>query len=244
MSDTIKDEKSTDLDKIQPKRSIFDNLSGIISNNYHSFIVRKAERLASALYVITGFMPSEEPVRTRLRVCALDLITRSSNPGELAEGGTERFENRCTEIATILETARYAGLISEMNAKLLGEEYASLAAFVRTNAGRIADRGHALERATVSSPKTLSSPIRHRSLLRKNTDFKRTSKGEDGNVLENRKDLILNIFNTKEKISLKDAVSLIPGVSEKTVQRDLLSLVSEGVLTKSGSRRWTTYQKA
>jgi hypothetical protein len=244
MSDTVKDDKNTDSNKIPSSVSFSANSTSLNSNSYHNFVVKKSERLASALYVLTGFMPSEEPVRTRLRVCALDLITRSANPSEISEGGAEKFEYRCSEITTILETARYAGLISEMNARLLSEEYASLATFVHTNAAKITEKRHELQRSSVVTPRGIASPIRHYSPLEKSRVFKGQEANGKNNVLENRKGIILNLFNTKDKISLKDASALIPGVSEKTIQRDLLGLVQEGILTKSGSRRWTIYQKA
>ncbi|MBI3573500.1 DeoR family transcriptional regulator [Candidatus Kaiserbacteria bacterium] len=246
MSDNIKDENKLDQDKLDSNVSVFDNIANVFSNSYHTFLVRKSERLASALYVITGFMPQEEPVRGRLRVCALELITRSTAPSEMADTGTEKFESRCAEIGTILQTAHYAGLVSEMNAKLIGEEYAALASFVRLNSGKISERGHELQKSSVSEPRGVSSPIRHtsKSLLKEFSKSKKTQYNNNSGSLNDRKTIILNIFNTKPKVSIKDAVSLIPTVSAKTIQRDLLSLVEQGILIKEGARRWTTYSKA
>jgi hypothetical protein len=246
MSYSISDKNKNDLDKSLVEVRIFDNLIGLLSNNHHIFIVRKSERLASALYVITGFMPSDEPVRTRLRICALEIITHSASQSEFQGSGVDRFESRCAEIITILQTAHLSGLISEMNAKLVGEEYALLAAFVRANAGKISERGHALEKSSVSDPKTLSSPIgqRGKSLLKSTDTQKGTNFKVSKSPIKGRKDIILSIFDKKESISIKDALSLIPGMSEKTIQRDILSLVADGALIKTGSRRWTTYRKA
>ena len=245
MSDIVKDENSNDQDKTQSNVSIFNNLANQSSNSHHTFVVRKSERLASALYVITGFIPEGEPVRQRLRVCALELITRSSNPSELAETGKEQFESRCTEIVTILQTANYAGLISPMNAKLIGEEYSALAAFVRMHSGKISERGHELKKSSVSEPKSISSSIRHyeKGLLKTPHSSKRTLVKNKTGTLGDRKSIILDILNKKPEISIKDVVSFMPGVSEKTVQRELLSLVANGTLVKKGSRRWTTYMK-
>ena len=246
MSDSLKDENKNDSDKQLSNIRIFDNLIGLLSNNHHIFIVRKSERLASALYVITGFMPAEEPIRTRLRICALEVITHAASPNEFQGGGADRFESRCAEIVTILQTANYSGLISEMNAKLVTEEYVSLAAFVRANAGKIAEQGHTLEKSSISEPKSVSSSIRQsdKSLIRNTRIIKKTNIDSNKKYGNSRKELILGIFNKKTSISIKDAVSLIPGMSEKTIQRDLLALVAEGALLKNGSRRWTTYQKA
>lgn len=246
MSDSIKDDNKDVSDNPPNRYGIFDNFVSISANNHITFVVRKSERLASALYVITGFMPPEEPARTRLRVCALEIITRSANPHELLEGGAERFESRCSEIVTILRTAHYSGLISEMNANLLGEEYTALAVFVRENAGKLAERGSVLRKSTVSEPRSLSGSLRQseRGLLNGIQKNKRTKRDVQDSPLGNRKDLILSVFKMKDAISIKDVTSLMPQVSEKTVQRDILDLVGKGILIKTGSRRWTTYRKA
>lgn len=246
MSDIIKDSNTDDRGQKRSSINVFDSFSDFFSNSYHSFIVRKSERLASALYVITGFMPVEEPVRTRLRVCAIDLITRSSHPSELGGAETEKFESRCAEIATILETAQYAGLISHLNAKMIGDEYGALASFVRTNAAKISERGGALKKGSIASIKALPSSIRQydKSLLNKSHIGKGKSSKKNNNSESSRKDIIISLFSTLDKVSLKDAMSVIPDVSDKTVQRELLDLVAQGILIKEGERRWTTYKKA
>lgn len=242
----IKDDNSDGLQNKLINTSTFNILLNSFSNPYHTFVVRKTERLASALYVVTGFIPIDEPIRNRLRVCALELITLSASPAELSEGGVQRFEARCAEIATILQTAIYAGLISPMNAKLIGEEYVSLAGFVQTHASKLREPGHELQKSSISDPKTLSSPIRHKdkSLLRNPKSSKGSNDIKNISSLKDRKSIILSVFNTKPSISLKDISSIVPSVSGKTLQRDLLSLVSQGILLKEGSRRWTIYRKA
>lgn len=59
-----------------------------------------------------------------------------------------------------------------------------------------------------------------------------------------RKKAILELLQNKEKINVKDATEVIQGCSEKTLQRELLSLVKQGVLKKEGERRWSTYSLA
>jgi hypothetical protein len=59
-----------------------------------------------------------------------------------------------------------------------------------------------------------------------------------------RKSVIINLLKRKREIIIKDISSLIPNCSEKTLQRELMSLVKEGVLKKEGSKRWTKYSLA
>src|SRR3989344_6315859 len=123
--------------------------SDFFVNNHHAFLVRKSERLASALYVITGFIHHDDPLRERLRSCAFELITRASDPHSFSAGGADVFASRCAEIGAILETAQSAGLISHMNASLICDEYASLASFATQNRAKIVDQGD-FERSEVT----------------------------------------------------------------------------------------------
>ncbi|MEK6878241.1 MAG: hypothetical protein AABY22_01465 [Nanoarchaeota archaeon] len=50
-----------------------------------------------------------------------------------------------------------------------------------------------------------------------------------------------SLIKRKKEIMIKDVVGLINDCSEKTIQRELLTLVDEGILKKEGERRWTRY---
>jgi len=57
----------------------------------------------------------------------------------------------------------------------------------------------------------------------------------------NRQDIILSMLKSGVKLTIKDFAKNIKGCSEKTIQRELLLLVSKGVLKKEGERRWSKY---
>ncbi len=59
----------------------------------------------------------------------------------------------------------------------------------------------------------------------------------------NRKDVILNTFRQSQKgaLSIKDISEFVKDCSEKTIQRQLIELVKNGVLDKKGERRWSMY---
>ena len=58
---------------------------------------------------------------------------------------------------------------------------------------------------------------------------------------DDRRKIILALIKQKPSLTVKDIVKSIPQVSEKTIQRELLAMVSEGQLIKKGERRWSTY---
>lgn len=58
---------------------------------------------------------------------------------------------------------------------------------------------------------------------------------------DDRRKIILALIKQKPSLTVKDIAKSIPGVSEKTIQRELLAMVAEHILVKRGERRWSTY---
>ena len=239
MSDTKKDtnkdiSKKTDLN-LQSKFSIF------LKNEHHSFAVLKAEKLASALYMVTGFVSENDPLRTQLRTCAIDLVSCVADTKRGGGTNQEHFGSRCLEIGSMLSLAERAGLISPMNAQVLCDEYALLGSFVHDNYGQVfngeLDVSAELPAAKPSAqrPQGQTQSVNKRTVSKKTPNYKRH---------DNRRQIILSLFDIKDKINVKDASAAIQGCSEKTIQRELTAMVDEGVLFKEGERRWSVYRKA
>lgn len=70
--------------------------------------------------------------------------------------------------------------------------------------------------------------------VRANGDRRDTSKVD-------RKNVILRLAKERGNINVKDVAVLIPGLSEKTIQRELVTLVKNNVLKKEGEKRWSRY---
>ena len=60
-------------------------------------------------------------------------------------------------------------------------------------------------------------------------------------IKSNRKNQILKIIRKRKTVTIKDLFGEISGCSEKTIQRELSTLVSGGVLKKEGEKRWSRY---
>lgn len=238
MSDIKKDNSSLSLSSDDSNFRLF--LYSFLNNDHHTFVVQKTEKLASALYLVTNRLSGEEPLRTRLRVCALDLVSSTTDRARTQSGEAhDNFGSRCLEVVTILKLAERAGLLSPMNAKVLCDEYGDLATFVREH--RDVVFGGPLDAGGKKT--SLRVPLREDATAEYKGQFKE-SNTSNGKRHSNRQNLILELFSKKDKITVKDAKSLIIGCSEKTIQREIMSLVEEGVLIKEGERRWSAYRKA
>lgn len=93
-----------------------------MSNN----ITKKPEKLASAVYLISGFFSDQEPMKWKLRNLASDLVMRSS----VFKDGFSVEEKRTVldirkmilELTDLLSVARNAGLVSDVNHSIISKE--------------------------------------------------------------------------------------------------------------------------
>lgn len=63
-------------------------------------------------------------------------------------------------------------------------------------------------------------------------------------VKDSRRTRIWKLIKDNREVTIKDIAAYFPELSEKTIQRELVSLVEEGVLKKFGERRWSKYALA
>jgi len=82
---------------------------------------------------------------------------------------------------------------------------------------------------TVQAPRTI---IKDREV---------TSHARNSSDRDDRRKIILALLKQKPSVIVGDIAKSIPGVSEKTIQRELLAMVDENILVKNGERRWSTY---
>jgi len=56
-----------------------------------------------------------------------------------------------------------------------------------------------------------------------------------------RQDAILSFINERKSVGIKDIAALFSDTSEKTIQRELATLVATGKVSKRGEKRWSIY---
>ncbi|HSE34704.1 MAG TPA: four helix bundle protein [Candidatus Paceibacterota bacterium] len=332
--------------------------------NALAFAERKAEKLATAVYLISDIMEERDALRWKLREEGISVLSnighaRASSESDrsvilrLAEKGIER-------VGSLLDIARAAKLISEMNAAIVRREYVALREMLeaeRTASERafpvrtlaLTERFFAIDTArlpkeNISLPEQThveesrmdtasinephitpkeSTPVRpievrakEERVDRSMSDTSRTmsdsptpisrvaespraaapamtprvvpqmiapieqkvaapvarfdarpsvspvahqtpapaKKSESVNAphrdhdathdragKDDRRKIILTLLRHSRDLTVKDIQKGIPGVSEKTVQRELLAMVADGTLQKKGERRWSRY---
>ncbi len=196
--------------------------------------MHKGHKIIAAIYLVTGHLQANDPLVAALRESAVALVdTDAQVRAEISVVVTE-----------LLAAAVLAGFVSEKNASIISLE-------VRRYGINRDDSEHD---GTINA---LFSPALAPSLK----DIKRTSipqmsvknlsdspkpqvhlSKEDTKIIKNnRHDTIMSFIIGQASATIKDIAALFPGVSEKTIQRELNHLVTTGRITKRGEKRWSVY---
>ena len=211
-----------------------------------SDLANKSEKLASAVYLITGFFSDQEPLKWKLRSLASEFIYSSmslkndfSKEKEVAISETKTL---ILKITKLLSLAKNAGLVSAENHDLMEVEFVkylnnldspvSISDFLNTEPPRpkIKDTGNTL---MIKDKNEYGTP--ERSLKGFGTvSVKKNS----------RQSIIISILKRKKEVMIKDVTPLIEGCSEKTIQRELSEMVRAGVIRRIGEKRWSRYSLA
>lgn len=231
------------------------------------YLYKKAERLAKAIHLIGPAFISSVPLKDRLDRIAVGLVDAAVLPPAASRDALSR---ELLALSSILGIARTGGMLSAMNADLIIreahvllseaagyeeprvslEEMPTLASLAKSSAmsgseTREVSRFRSLARVmydadleTVEAPEDIGQSKRHIK------DTPSVPKAEAVRPAGNsdRRESILAVIRSKGPSYIKDISLVVRDVSEKTIQRELAALVSEGVITRKGDRRWTTYE--
>ena len=247
------------------------NRKGQQANPSLAYLYAKLERLSTAVYLITRFIPEGEPLRTELREGSLSLLSDTLVLKDNVRNGLQKM-------ISLLDIAYQTKYISEMNWSVLRKEYVALQNFMDDRGDlavqplsdlsesffdvgdvpEIESKAEVIEKVVEEIRSTSGRQDKEAPVIKDKTQPKagqpRADKRQPAaspprvprttEKKTDRRDLILTLFDTRESISVRDAADNITDVSEKTLQRELLSMVEEGILRKEGERRWSTYFKA
>jgi hypothetical protein len=216
------------------------------------YVLEKIEKLARVFYIVTKGFPSDEPLRVTLRRSALTMMSFIKDIKDNGGYGiTVIREGYLREMATLvpaLTLCSDAGYFPQANVAVLKNELISLDQFLR-QAGDAAfvESFNLVQVPTLSSQASVPVPSRQsQSGASKETSLSSKStivRPGAPSALE-RRNQVLERMQSGVEHTIRDIADSLPNWSEKTIQRELASLVAEGVVEKKGERRWSTYKRA
>lgn len=223
----------------------------------------KANKLITALYMVTDIMDTGEPLRNKLRTLGLGIISDIyTYPGNACA--------KISEIMSLLDIADTLNIISEMNCGILRKEFLLLDQSVKDSDDKAKNLNKPLNLLEILGEVNPypTSPLRKgevkegvklgvqkgNTLLKVLSDkLVHNPKMQDFDVLKKkRRREIMDLIQKKGgDMTITDIRTAVLGLSvqagslascgEKTLQRELVSMVKDGVLKKTGEKRWSRY---
>ncbi len=243
--------KETKIQKSHPSATGFDSFvleKTIFSNVFEKdikrvYIYKKAERLAKAIHLIGPAFRQSASLHERVSRVSVALVDAAILPPHESR---EALSRELLALSSVLSIARSSGMLSPMNADLIGREAHLLLEEV---AGYEEPRVSLPESVSLAELARSAGPIARVQVPVSVSDTKGHDKGHVTVGVSktpeprktDRREAILSVLRTKGPSYIKDLSTVIRDVSEKTIQRELQTLVGEGAVTRSGERRWTTY---
>lgn len=239
----------TGFDSFVLEKAIFSNV--FEKDIKRIYIYKKAERLAKAIHLVAPAFRQSAPLFERVERLSVALVDAAVLP---PAGAREALSRELLALSSVLSIARTTGLLSSMNADLIGREAHLL---LEEIAGYEEPRISLPESPTLAELSREAAPVfsavRAPMPVPVRAPKPAIHKGHDkGHVSDSqsvapepkkneRREAILSVLQAKGPSYIKDLSTVIRDVSEKTIQRELQALVQEGKVSRSGERRWTTY---
>jgi len=227
------------------------------AEDYLLYVFKKTEKITAALYLVSGLLKDEEPLKWELRDRGMDLISSSFTASSTLPGDKgaviQSLFTAAFETLSLLNVARISNLVSDMNHKILVMEIDGILGVLRDRLAQSAEKaGYVLSDAFFRTPNITPPASRtdapggskgHASLNNQTPLNRGELKGHTDTIEKKnkRQESILAALQSRSNLTIRDFTKVIKDVSAKTIQRELLELTAKGVIKKEGERRWSRY---
>lgn len=231
-----------------------------LKNSDFTKIYNKSYRLAAAIFAISNVMDKDEDLKVRIKNLSLELVKLSVSLKDAnfinGQNLLKEVEKNSLMLMSMLSIASVSGMISKMNGDVIRSEFESFISEVKDFADKL-EGGKSVSVKNIFNPNNVLvekfeqeevvpqvQTVKGDHLLETDhsVDFKKGSNKENGHKRKDlRRNTILEFIKGHPNVSIKDIVPNIVGCSEKTIQRELINLINEGVVRKMGERRWSRY---
>jgi len=228
-------------------------------DSFKIFLFKKVERISLALYLSTSHLSDEVSLKTNVRSMA-DVLIKDIllfNRGESNTNTVSKIKEDFLEIKSLISISMNCNLINQNNAHILLEEINRLSREIENQKDNfvgdtefkksffVVESRHKLSEAAVDSRSEHKGHEQKQSQTSESYINKEINKGQtEVSESNERTQEIMKIIKDNKKVTIKDISNQIKNVSEKTIQRELIKMVSLNLIKKEGERRWSTYSAA
>ncbi len=216
----------------------------VYNDNYYRHIFKKTEKIVSVVFYILNNVESNKKTETHVSNLAgkahfvhehalRTLEARASGSKEVLE----QFAQALIALDSSLQIAAVAGLVPLAARRTIDEEIdivlrglkSYLAEEHKVDETFLTYRGDALVRREPAASATKRRPV----VLEE--------KRSEPTSSHDRRERIKTIIEAKGEATIRDISLIITDISEKTIQRELQSMIDGNIVKRQGERRWSKY---
>lgn len=218
----------------------------------NKYSIRKAEKIVSALYLVSSIIKDDDSMKWRIREESVSFISTvlifcSAIPIE-RDHALQSLTSSANSLSSLLRVSSDSGLISKMNISIIIPEIDSFIEFIQKDSTENQPTGYVLSNSFFGNDLAESSALSiYKGHDKRRDETLKTQNSNKSHVMDikgkknSRQQNIINLLRKNSNLTIKDFGKIITDCSEKTIQRELMSLVEKGVIKREGERRWSTY---
>lgn len=236
-----------DLQKDNQKDKKFSALQydpNLFHNDQQFYLAyRKIDHIVSAVFLVTGLIEKNDFLKNSIQEHSLNslsrVVTLIGKPG-VGVSDIQLVAAHLLHLNSLIDIGFWAGQISQMNLTIIQKEVRETYEILNELSLKYKN-SFFIDSSFFKTDNELLNDLnikdKHKDISQRQDSIKDIDKGQ-------RKEAILALLRQKTNLTVKDFASVVPEYSEKTIQRELIALVEEGVVRKEGERRWSSYSLA
>jgi hypothetical protein len=225
---------------------------------YFNNVFKRTEKIVSVIFYILSHISSNKVTDTHvslikdraLKTHESALATLRLQPYEVQEGLVS-FQYALVDLESTLRVAEAAGVIQSNINQMIFEQLITVQRYLsnhylRTETVSFEDTPALDTRRTSALPKVKDTTPKHVAVPRRRpVSIPAGDISSDAyfvySKLTDRAERIKTVLEAKPNATIRDIADIITDVSEKTIQRELNSLIEKGQVIREGERRWSKY---
>ncbi|HEY4510224.1 MAG TPA: hypothetical protein VJJ73_00110 [Candidatus Paceibacterota bacterium] len=216
----------------------------ILMEEHYGHLKDNTQKLTAALYRVTDLMSDREPIKWTLRDKSLTIYSNIMSIRKNSDNSIflEEILSLLDGIISMLNLFSLGIYASKMNFEILSKEYNKLKDIIG------GDKNTSFLSEGASFFEEIKRPIGQKPmenvLLNKNNKVDKVEnrlEPEKAIVYEDRKSKIIALLKDNKAKTTTEIREHFHNVGEKTIQRDLSSLVLRGIIKAEGEKRWRRY---
>jgi len=226
------------------------------NEDFYSNVFKRIEKLVSVIFYILSYLDDKDINKThteRIKDRALATHEVSLETLQLqeqdTESGLESLQYALVKLDSTLRVAVAANVLPRDLFALTTEQIDGIQRYINNHytkdQGFMYDSSDQILPSNTEATKEASKQTTPRTTRPRKVTIPQGDISTDAYLvysqLTDRAERIKTVLEAKPQASVKDIAEVITDVSEKTIQRELNSLIEKGQVVREGERRWSRY---